>query len=345
MPTTGTTPLDDDDEAALLEDLRATTELLERIAADWGLLDRLPADARRQFHRAVALMANPVPKARRKKAKALKRTRKAAAAKRDETMLGETGIRALRRRPVITTPNVFPPKGFEPRDLPPSTDARRAEARRERQLDPQRCYVCKQDYSVIHHFYDQLCPPCAELNFAKRTELADLRGRVALVTGGARQDRLSGGPQAAARRARSSSSRHGFPRDSAARYAREPDFDEWADRLEIFGLDLRHTPSVEAFCRELLATRSRLDFIVNNACQTVRRPPEFYAHMMEEETAALQAMPEHERKLLGAYEELRGDHDAPARRRAAAGARAARRARRRAGLTHAARAVTGAAAP
>ena len=63
---------------------------------------------------------------------------------------------------------------------------------------------------------------------------------------------------------------------------------------------------MEAFCRELLATRSRLDFIVNNACQTVRRPPEFYAHMMEEETAALQAMPEHERKLLGAYEELRG---------------------------------------
>jgi NAD(P)-dependent dehydrogenase (short-subunit alcohol dehydrogenase family) len=57
------------------------------------------------------------------------------------------------------------------------------------------------------------------------------------------------------------------------------------DRLEIFGLDLRHTPSVEAFCQHLLATRDRLDFIVNNACQTVRRPPEFYRHMMELETA------------------------------------------------------------
>nr|MBP8273374.1 SDR family oxidoreductase [Acidobacteriota bacterium] len=30
-----------------------------------------------------------------------------------------------------------------------------------------------------------------------------------------------------------------------------------------------------------------LDFIVNNACQTVRRPPEFYAHMMEKERATL----------------------------------------------------------
>src|SRR6185503_1422246 len=82
-------------------------------------------------------------------------------------------------------------------------------------------------------------------------------------------------------------------------------------RLEIFGLDLRHTPSVEAFCRELLATRTQLDFIVNNACQTVRRPPDFYAHMMEGETAAHHDMPEHVRKLLGSYEGLRGYHLLP----------------------------------
>jgi NAD(P)-dependent dehydrogenase (short-subunit alcohol dehydrogenase family) len=48
---------------------------------------------------------------------------------------------------------------------------------------------------------------------------------------------------------------------------------------------------VEAFCRELAATRPRLDFIINNACQTVRRPPEFYRHMMEGERAALQVAP------------------------------------------------------
>jgi hypothetical protein len=95
------------------------------------------------------------------------------------------------------------------------------------------------------------------------------------------------------------------------RYAREPDFHEWADRLEIFGLDLRHTPSVEAFCRELVATRRRLDFIVNNACQTVRRPPDFYAHMMAGEQAALSEMPEEVRRLVGAYEGLRGYHLLP----------------------------------
>jgi NAD(P)-dependent dehydrogenase (short-subunit alcohol dehydrogenase family) len=70
---------------------------------------------------------------------------------------------------------------------------------------------------------------------------------------------------------------------------------------------MRHTPSVEAFCRHLLATLPRLDFIVNNACQTVRRPPGFYAHMMESESAAFEGMPESVRKLLGAYDGLRGD--------------------------------------
>jgi NAD(P)-dependent dehydrogenase (short-subunit alcohol dehydrogenase family) len=90
-----------------------------------------------------------------------------------------------------------------------------------------------------------------------------------------------------------------FPRDGAARYAREPDFADWADRLQIVGLDLRHTPSVEAFCRMLTQTRDRLDFVVNNACQTVRRPPDFYAHMMAGENASLRDLPAAARRLLG----------------------------------------------
>jgi NAD(P)-dependent dehydrogenase (short-subunit alcohol dehydrogenase family) len=49
----------------------------------------------------------------------------------------------------------------------------------------------------------------------------------------------------------------------------------------------------------MLATRDRLDFIVNNACQTVRRPPEFYEHMMEGERTAVHGMSEPARRLLG----------------------------------------------
>src|SRR5204862_5835769 len=141
------------------------------------------------------------------------------------------------------------------------------------------CYVCKTPYARLHHFYDQLCPACADENFRARTELADLHGRVALLTGG----RVKIGYQAGLKLLRCGARlivTTRFPCNAAARYAQEADFGDWGDRLEIFGLDLRHTPSVEAFCRDMVATRDRLDFIVNNACQPVRRPPEFYAHMV-----------------------------------------------------------------
>src|SRR5438128_2724943 len=51
-------------------------------------------------------------------------------------------------------------------------------------LKPNDCYVCKTSYSQVHHFYHRLCPSCAEVHYAKRLQRTDLRGRVALLTGG-----------------------------------------------------------------------------------------------------------------------------------------------------------------
>ncbi|HSM10891.1 MAG TPA: SDR family oxidoreductase, partial [Lysobacter sp.] len=226
---------------------------------------------------------------------------------REDSVLNATGIRELRRKPVFTTPNYFPPQDFQPHDR--EDESSRADSIGEAG-EPQHCYVCKQKYTAIHHFYDQLCPSCAQFNYAKRTELADLSGRVALLTGG----RVKIGYQAGLKLLRCGAElivTTRFPRDSAARYAAEPDFGAWGHRLQVYGLDLRHTPSVEAFCSELLATRERLDFIINNACQTVRRPPEFYAHMMDGETAALQDTPEIGRQLVGHSEGLRGSRLLP----------------------------------
>jgi NAD(P)-dependent dehydrogenase (short-subunit alcohol dehydrogenase family) len=283
---------------SLADEVRASIALLEAVAADHALLDRLPPAERQRLHAAVSHFLHPDPVQRRRKRKAVARERNAAQVAKEESVLHGTGIRELRRKPVFTTPNIFPPENFV------QDDSEDNEPECREAIEPQHCYVCKQKYVRIHHFYEQLCPACAAFNFAKRTETADLRGRVALLTGG----RVKIGYQAGLKLLRAGASlivTTRFPRDSAARYAEEPDFAQWADRLEIFGLDLRHTPSVEAFCHELVATRDRLDFIINNACQTVRRPPEFYAHMMEGETAAAHAVPAHLRKLLGAYEGLR----------------------------------------
>ncbi len=302
-----TSVTDDIKDTSLATRLRAAAELLESIVDNRALLAGIPEDERTRLLQAAGRISRPDAVDRRRLVQASKRDRNKARALREETALSNTGIRKLRRETVFMTPNVFPPENFKQNDVTNDV-ADEPDTRETGAL--QNCYICKTDYSVIHHFYDQLCPACAEFNFAKRTESADLRGRVALLTGG----RVKIGYQAGIKLLRAGAElivTTRFPRDSAARYTQEPDFATWGDRLTIYGLDLRHTPSVEAFCSELLNTRHRLDFIVNNACQTVRRPPAFYEHMMAGETAALNHMPEHSRKLLGAYEGLRGYHILP----------------------------------
>src|ERR1700722_9501145 len=282
--------------------LQAAASLLEAIAANRALLAELSEEERTRFLQAAGEIFCPDVKERRRLTKAKQRHRKAGKRERDQSTLKTTGIRELRSKPVYTTPNALPPASAEQQEVD-DPDFREV-------VEPQNCYICKQDYSQVHHFYDQLCPACAEPNFRKRTELADLTGRVALLTGG----RVKIGYQAGIKLLRCGAHlivTTRFPRDSAARYAREPDFAQWGHRLEIFGLDLRHTPSVEAFCQHLLATRKRLDFIISNACQTVRRPPDFYLHMMEQETGPLQNLPDPAQRLLGAYEGLRGYHLLP----------------------------------
>lgn len=279
---------------------------LEAVVADRSLLASLSLDERTRLLAAAGEVFNPDVEDRRRRAKEFKKQRRADKVAKVTAARDETGIRALRSRPVFVTPNVFPPvaAGAVDHQVDDGSDAPDAEAAGPETGERLHCYVCKADYTAVHHFYDQLCPPCAAFNFAKRTELADLRGRVALLTGG----RVKIGYQAGIKLLRCGvrlvvTTR--FPRDAATRYAAEPDFAEWGDRLEIYGLDLRHTPSVEAFCDHLAARYERLDYIVNNACQTVRRPAAFYRHMLDRETAALAELPAAHRRLLGGYEGLR----------------------------------------
>jgi len=285
------------------EQLRAAIPVLERAAADRLLLAELSPEDYSRLLKAAGAVFLPDARERRRFVKTQLRRRKEAKTQRNQEILNQTGIRELRRRPVFTTPIPLPPPELETREIENDPDFRD-------KVEPQSCYICKRSYAAFHHFYDRLCPKCAEFNFFKRTELADLRGRTALLTGG----RVKIGYQAGIKLLRAGAHlivTTRFPRDSAKRYSQEPDFSDWGHRLEIFGLDLRHTPSVESFCQHLLATRNRLDFIINNACQTVRRPPEFYEHMMTQERASAHSLPEPTRQLLGAYEGLRQCHLLP----------------------------------
>lgn len=112
-------------------------EWLERIASDRTLLRSLPTEARHRFHRAITTLSEIDPHAKRKRQKAVK----AAGVRKAEAVLNDTGIRALRRRPMITTPNGFPPameqmaNSGNPEGLPPPPPS----------VD-RVCYVCKKPH-------------------------------------------------------------------------------------------------------------------------------------------------------------------------------------------------------
>jgi NAD(P)-dependent dehydrogenase (short-subunit alcohol dehydrogenase family) len=155
------------------------------------------------------------------------------------------------------------------------------------------CYMCKARFDVLHAFYDQLCPSCAELNWRKRNQSADLSGRVALVTGG----RVKIGFHIALKLLHAGAAvlvTTRFPCDAAQRFRAEAEREqkergaaaEWftENRLRIVAIDLRDAPAIERFTGSLLASPgSRLDIIVHNACQTVRRPPAYYAELVDRE--------------------------------------------------------------
>ena len=267
---------------------------LESIVEDRLTLESIPHELRIRLLTACGRLARPAISERRAYNKAKRRKNRDERRTRDEAVLDRTKIRQQRIALVYPTPE---PEGetspTPPLLSPPLVDARN-------------CYICKSDYRDVHFFYDALCPTCAEFNWEKRNQSADLTGRVALLTGG----RVKIGYQAGIKLLRGGGRlivTTRFPRDAASRYAAEKDFEEWSDRLDIFGLDLRHTPSVEALAEYIAERYDRLDFILNNACQTVRRPPGFYGHLMEQETLPYHELPDATRRLLAGYEELRGD--------------------------------------
>jgi len=166
------------------------------------------------------------------------------------------------------------------------------------QLNERRaCYICKGRYRDLHHFYDALCPMCATLNFHKRHQTASLTGKVAVVTGA----RVKIGFHAALKLLRAGCSvvaTSRFPYDTAQRYAKVSDFADFSARLHVYGLDFRDLRSVELFAAHLLDSFGHVDVLVNNACQTIRRPRQYYTPLLKKERdAGEQASPDIKRLL------------------------------------------------
>jgi NAD(P)-dependent dehydrogenase (short-subunit alcohol dehydrogenase family) len=273
------------------DDLRACVRVLRVIEADRSHLTRLTQEQRRELLTLAGLVARPERHNLVRMAKAFRRAEREAAKEHDRKAIEQAGLRVQRRAAVYAPLWLEPPK---PEDLDD-----RPSLKQERD-----CYVCKRPFSKVHRYYDSMCEPCGDFNYAKREQTADLSGQYALITGA----RVKIGYQASLKLLRAGAHvvvTTRFPLDAADRYSCEPDFSVYRERLQIHGLDLRHTPSVELFTRFLAERLPRLDYILNNACQTVRRPAGFFQHLLAREAESIATLPAALQGVLAGHDELR----------------------------------------
>ncbi|GAA2109722.1 SDR family NAD(P)-dependent oxidoreductase [Kitasatospora saccharophila] len=189
---------------------------------------------------------------------ARRRTRRTEAARADAALVGATATGGAARREDAPLPTA---DGH----VPIGELAR-----------PQRCYVCKRLYRQLDGFYHRLCPDCAADHTARRALSTDLTGRRVLLTGG----RVKIGFQLALMMLRDGAElivTSRFPHDTLTRFRAAEGSEQWLHRLRIVGIDLRDPRQVLGLCEQLRSEGRPLDALVNNAAQTLRRPPESYA--------------------------------------------------------------------
>jgi NAD(P)-dependent dehydrogenase (short-subunit alcohol dehydrogenase family) len=263
--------------------------VLQTLTSDTNQIFDIAEEQRVELMKAAGQLSRPGKEEFIRRERAAKKEKKQKLRVKDKKARGTTGIRSAREATVFSAPAMIALTGKE--------------SETEVEIEsPRNCYVCKEMFNRLHHFYDTMCKECGDFNYAKRFQTADLTDQVALVTG----SRLKIGYHITLIMLRAGATviaTTRFPVDSALRFSKEPDFSDWGHRLKIHGLDLRHIPSVEIFCNFIEQQYDRLDILINNAAQTVRRPAGFYQHLMANEELPLKKLPPFAQEVLA-------DHDA-----------------------------------
>lgn len=270
------------------DEINSAISLLEFLLNNGDQITQLSDEQRVSLMKAAGQLSRPDKKEIKKRNKAVKFTRKQANILSDKKERAKAAIRSAREQPIFEAPKQL----SEPQ----------LEEKKEKRIlsSPRNCYVCKAEYNELHHFYDSMCSSCGDLNYIKRFQTTDLTGQVVLMTG----SRLKIGYHITLMLLRAGATvvaTTRFPADSAIRFSKEEDFTQWGHRLKIHGLDLRHIPSVELFASYFKQTYDRLDVIINNAAQTVRRPAGFYSHLMEMENLPFENHSNEVKQLLSSH--------------------------------------------
>ncbi len=295
--------------------IRSAIKVLEALVEDTVKLGLLTKEERKNLLIAAGKLSRPERQETERRGKQIKANQKKQIMDHDKSIRAMTGIRSARTADVFSAPLQIGASSISSNissgidsninsginsGINSNINSNEINESVGELKSPRSCYVCLTRFTMLHHFYDTMCAPCAELNYKKRFQTADLSGQTALITG----SRLKIGYHATLMMLRAGAkviATTRFPKDSAIRFSKELDFKDWAHRLHIYGLDLRHTPSVEIFANYIQQKYDRLDLLLNNAAQTVRRPPSFYEHLMDIENKPVSNLSSEQQMLLSDY--------------------------------------------
>jgi NAD(P)-dependent dehydrogenase (short-subunit alcohol dehydrogenase family) len=161
---------------------------------------------------------------------------------------------------------------------------------------PKNCYCCNQPYELAHSFYSRLCPTCSTENYEKRFQHIDLKDRNAILTGG----RVKVGYATALRLLRNNANvvlTTRFPALALEQLQNEKDYENWKDRLFVYGLDLRNLNAISEFIAFYTSKFTSLDILINNAAQTIKYPDVYYFPLLKKEEKLLELFASNQRLI------------------------------------------------
>jgi NAD(P)-dependent dehydrogenase (short-subunit alcohol dehydrogenase family) len=145
------------------------------------------------------------------------------------------------------------------------------------------CYECKtkiRSDKYRHVKYKSMCVLCGNINMFKRNTKSDQSGKIAIVTGG----RIKIGYETALSLLKNGATvvvTSRFVDDCLERYSKEVSFDSFKDRLHIYQLNMLDEPNIKKFITYIKENFEHVDYLINNAAQTIRRPKQFYQHVID----------------------------------------------------------------
>ena len=149
------------------------------------------------------------------------------------------------------------------------------------------CLICRQ--RVMEEY--GICPDCQAMNEEKRSLRCDLTGKTALVTGG----RIKIGYAVCLRLLRQGASVIAvtrYPKSALETYMQEPDFADFKDRLTVIGFDLMRVDRIHELVAQIISLcGGKLDILINNAAQTVKKSNDYYALLTAHENALMLESP------------------------------------------------------